>query len=114
VGAGGGGGPRRLEAWPGGWEKGRGGGGRGRADAKARAAGGPRRLEDSPAGLENGKAQAASGRDANGRFVKGNPGGPGNPFARKVATLRRALIDFVTGDDREHVAVILKEKVMSE
>ena len=37
-------------------------------------------------------------RDANGRFVKGNPGGPGNPFARKVAVLRTALINFVTVD----------------
>jgi hypothetical protein len=52
------------------------------------------------------------GRDANGRFVKGNPGGPGNPFARKVAVLRSALINFVTVDDMKHVAFILKEKAM--
>src|SRR5262245_20258454 len=51
-------------------------------------------------------------RDANGRFVKGNPGGPGNPFARKVAALRKALIHFVTVDDMKHVAFILKEKAM--
>jgi hypothetical protein len=38
-------------------------------------------------------------RDANGRFVKGNAGGPGNPFARKVAALRKALVDSVTADD---------------
>src|SRR5690349_583555 len=25
----------------------------------------------------------APGRDAKGRFAKGNPGGPGNPFARQ-------------------------------
>src|SRR5437660_2256427 len=37
-------------------------------------------------------------RDALGRFTKGNPGGPGNPFARKVAALRMALINFVTVD----------------
>src|SRR5207244_3383920 len=64
-------------------------------------------------GRANGKPQAASGRDANGRFVKGNPGGPGNPFARKVAALRKALINFVTVDDMKHVAFILKEKAMS-
>src|SRR5207249_3361405 len=52
-------------------------------------------------------------RDANGRFVKGNPGGPGNPFARKVAALRKALINFVTVDDMKHVAFILKEKAMA-
>src|SRR5437899_8467692 len=63
-------------------------------------------------GRANAKPQAASGRDANGRFVKGNPGGPGNPFARKVAALRKALINFVTVDDMKHVAFILKEKAM--
>jgi hypothetical protein len=51
-------------------------------------------------------------RDANGRFVKGNPGGPGNPFARKVAMLRRTLINFVTEDDMKHVAFVLKERAM--
>ena len=64
-------------------------------------------------GRANAKPQAASGRDANGRFVKGNPGGPGNPFARKVAALRKALINFVTVDDMKHVAFILKEKAMA-
>src|SRR5205807_1508766 len=37
---------------------------------------------------------------------------PGNPFARKVAALRTALINFVTVDDMKHVAFILKEKAM--
>jgi hypothetical protein len=41
----------------------------------------------------------ANGRDAHGRFAKGNPGGPGNPFARRVAALRRALCETVTEDD---------------
>jgi hypothetical protein len=30
------------------------------------------------------------GRGRDGRFVRGNPGGPGNPFAGKVAKLREA------------------------
>ncbi len=30
------------------------------------------------------------GRGRDGRFVQGNPGGPGNPFAGKVARLREA------------------------
>jgi hypothetical protein len=34
-------------------------------------------------------------RDARGRFSKGNRGGPGNPFARQITGLRRALIETV-------------------
>lgn len=40
-----------------------------------------------------------NGRDKSGRFVKGNPGGPGNPHARQVAELRSAAINAVTPDD---------------
>ena len=39
-----------------------------------------------------------NGRKANGQFAKGNPGGPGNPYARHVARLRASLIEAV-GDD---------------
>ena len=39
-----------------------------------------------------------NGRKANGQFAKGNPGGPGNPYARHVAHLRASLIEAV-GDD---------------
>lgn len=35
-------------------------------------------------------------RDARGRFRKGNPGGPGNPMAKKVGRLRAELIRSVT------------------
>src|SRR5262249_47675524 len=51
---------------------------------------------------------AAEGRDAHGRFAKGNKGGPGNPFARKVAQLRAALVNFVTEDDMKHLCFVLK------
>src|SRR5262249_11950280 len=50
------------------------------------------------------------GRDVHGRFTKANPGGPGNPFARKVAALRKALLDSVTEQDVKDVAEILKLK----
>ena len=40
-----------------------------------------------------------SGRDQHGRFAKGNAGGPGNPYAAKVARLRAALLAAVTEDD---------------
>src|SRR5262245_46455806 len=59
----------------------------------------------------NAKPQAAeAGRDAKGRFSKGNKGGPGNPFARKVAALRKALVDFVSEDDLKHIVFVLKMK----
>ena len=35
-------------------------------------------------------------RDAKGRFAKGNPGGPGNPYARQVAELRKELLQRCT------------------
>ena len=44
-------------------------------------------------------------RDAQGRFKVGNGGGPGNPFARQVAALRKALLAAVTPDD---IAAILQ------
>ena len=60
----------------------------------------------------NGKEQTNNERDARGRFIPGNKGGPGNPFARKVAELRKALVNFVTEDDMKHIAFVLKEKAM--
>jgi hypothetical protein len=38
------------------------------------------------------------GRTADGKFAPGNRGGPGNPFARKVASFREALYEAVTRD----------------
>jgi hypothetical protein len=50
------------------------------------------------------KPQAAEGgRDAHGRFASGNGGGPGNPFARQVAALRKALLASVTDADMEAI-----------
>ena len=42
---------------------------------------------------------SAAGHEANGRFARGNPGGPGNPFARRVAALRKVIIDNVSEED---------------
>jgi hypothetical protein len=52
----------------------------------------------------------ANGRDAHGRFAKGNPGGPGNPFARRTAQLRRVLSEAVTDEDVEAIAKRLLEQ----
>jgi hypothetical protein len=42
---------------------------------------------------------STDGRGADGRFAKGNAGGPGNPNGRRTAELRTALLDAVTADD---------------
>ncbi len=38
-------------------------------------------------------------RTGNGRFARGNPGGPGNPHARRTGMLRSAMLEAVTEDD---------------
>jgi len=40
-----------------------------------------------------------NGRGAGGRFAKGNAGGPGNPYAKRVGQLRSMLLDAVTDED---------------
>ncbi|MDA0799906.1 MAG: hypothetical protein O2884_14740 [Chloroflexi bacterium] len=45
------------------------------------------------------------GRDlTSGRFTTGNPGGPGNPYARRVAAMRTQLLDAVDSDGIAEVA----------
>ena len=36
--------------------------------------------------------QPTTGRDSNGRFAKGNAGGPGNPYTREVAALKKMML----------------------
>jgi hypothetical protein len=45
-----------------------------------------------------------AGRQPNGQFAKGNPGGPGNPFARQTAALRKRLVDKVTAEELDAIA----------
>ncbi len=52
-------------------------------------------------------------RDAQGRFLPGNKGGPGNPFGKRVANLRKALMDAVTEDDLTEVVESLIAKAKS-
>src|SRR5436309_2276894 len=47
------------------------------------------------------------GRDAKGRFAPGNAGGPGNPFARQTAELRKVLLEVVTPEELRQVAFSL-------
>ena len=51
-----------------------------------------------------------NGREANGRFGKGNQFGPGNPFARRVAQLREAMLEAVGSDDLAAILAKLIEK----
>jgi hypothetical protein len=46
----------------------------------------------------------SSGRDTAGRFAKGNPGGPGNLFARRTAAMRKAFSEAISLDDLETLA----------
>lgn len=52
----------------------------------------------------------AIGRAAGGRFAQGNPGGPGNPYARQIAELRASLLDGITPADMRAVAEALVAK----
>src|SRR5262249_45330006 len=54
-------------------------------------------------------AGRGNGRDTRGRFTKGNPGGPGNPFARRLAAIRKAFYDAFTDKDVKAVAGKLLE-----
>jgi hypothetical protein len=40
-----------------------------------------------------------TGRDSQGRFTPGNPGGPGNPYGRRVAELRKIMLECVTDSE---------------
>src|SRR5207302_1760579 len=46
-----------------------------------------------PRPTESAAQTPTDGREANGPWAKGNPGGPGNPFARQVAKLRQVIIN---------------------
>ncbi|MCC5821842.1 MAG: hypothetical protein LAT64_00985 [Phycisphaerales bacterium] len=48
-----------------------------------------------------------TGRTPGGRFTKGNPGGPGNPHAAKVAKLRAAILRAVTPEDIEGIVLAM-------
>ncbi|QNN24084.1 hypothetical protein HED60_18015 [Planctomycetales bacterium ZRK34] len=50
------------------------------------------------------------GRDASGRFTRGNPGGPGNPYIRQVAALRAAVLEAVDAESLAAIVHALVEK----
>ncbi len=64
---------------------------------------------DSGAG-EAPPSAGENGRDASGRFAKGNAGGPGNPFGRLMAQLRSAFCRRISQEEIELVAETLLER----
>ncbi len=64
----------------------------------------------SPNGLNGAdppSPNGSNGRDARGRFVKGNPGGPGNPHGRRTARLRALFLKSISDDDFQSVVACL-------
>lgn len=53
-----------------------------------------------------------AGRTATGQFAKGNKGGPGNPYNRQVAAIRRALLDAVTLEEIHYLARGLMDRAL--
>jgi len=60
--------------------------------------------------IDSPSPNGSNGRDSNGRFTKGNRGGPGNPYARRVADFRRVLLEAVSDQDLHDIARTLVEK----
>jgi hypothetical protein len=48
---------------------------------------------------EESESNAGNWHDERHRFAKGNPGGPGNPYIRRLAEHRQALAEAITADD---------------
>lgn len=44
------------------------------------------------------------------QFQPGNPGGPGNPYARQIARLRSTLVECVSPEDLKEIVRVLIEK----
>lgn len=58
--------------------------------------------------LANG-GQTAAGRDAGGRFARGNGGGPGNPFASEVGKRRARLMKEIRAKDISQAVKVMRE-----
>jgi hypothetical protein len=54
-----------------------------------------------------------TGRGADGTFQKGCAGGPGNPFGRRIAELRRVVLGGVSEETMRRVTDVLIEKAVS-
>ncbi len=55
----------------------------------------------------------AEGRAPDGRFTVGNAGGPGNPFARRTAMMRKAISEAVTPEEMAAVARVMLDRALA-
>jgi hypothetical protein len=53
------------------------------------------------------------GRDAGGKFAKGNKHGRGNPFSRRLAAMRAAFLDATTPEDIQQLARQLLDRALA-
>jgi len=53
--------------------------------------------------------KSTSGRNENGQFAKGNPGGPGNPFARQTARMLWVFRNATSEEDLQIIAAKIRE-----
>jgi hypothetical protein len=67
-------------------------------DLKPSSNGVHRHDEAAPSETESNGAAPAKNQDALGRFVAGNTCGRGNPFARRMASLRTSLLQVLTSE----------------
>jgi hypothetical protein len=56
---------------------------------------------------------AVDGRDSRGRFAPGKAGGPGNPYNRRVAELRRIMLEEVSNDNLRCIIQVLLHKAQT-
>jgi hypothetical protein len=52
-------------------------------------------------------------REASGRFLKGNPGGPGNPYVKQVAALKASLYEALTPADIRAVMAKMRDEALA-
>jgi hypothetical protein len=67
-------------------------------------------MHANPSSNESMEAPTANERDEKGRFRKGNAGGPGNPFTRRMASLRKAALEAVSEEEIREMIEVLKQK----
>jgi hypothetical protein len=66
--------------------------------------------QDKTARKGNPSVNGENGRGTNGRFAKGNKGGPGNPHVQQTAQLRSALLGAVTPERIVNVIQALMDR----
>ena len=76
---------------------------------KARSAATPVGTQTRPI-LEQDPGLSPIGRDANGRFARGNAGGPGNPHARHCARMLAQFRNLISDEKMSEIILVLADK----